>query len=320
MVKKRGKPFRAMLADDIPDEKLEDIVFPMIASPKLDGIRCLIDPIAGGPVSREPKPCRNPFIWNALSSPEFAFLDGEVMSPNGFKDSQAMWGRKKATELEPFNYHVFDDFTYPDDPFTARQARLRNRVASMSEDAYERVKVVPHTVIVSLDDLLKYEKEQLDAGHEGVMLRDPGGVFKFGRATFKTRGLLKLKRFVDAEAVIVRVEEEMENANEATKNVHGLTRRTSHKANKIPKGRAGKFAAKWEHEDFSVSSFTDDEKNSFWALRDKLPGTVFTFKYQMLGSKGGPRHPVFLGIRYDRSAEDVIGAEALSAILKGHGE
>jgi len=140
MVKKRGKPFRAMLADDIPDEKLEDIVFPMIASPKLDGIRCLIDPIAGGPVSREPKPCRNPFIWNALSSPEFAFLDGEVMSPNGFKDSQAMWGRKKATELEPFNYHVFDDFTYD-----VLESTERTMVLPTFEEGFDVVQTIDTT-------------------------------------------------------------------------------------------------------------------------------------------------------------------------------
>ena len=75
-------------------------------------------------------------------------------------------------------------------------------------------------------ELLEYEDLCLTAGYEGVMLRNPTGKYKCGRSTLKEQILLKLKRFLDAEAIVVGFEEKMHNDNVQEKNELGLSKRS----------------------------------------------------------------------------------------------
>jgi hypothetical protein len=59
-----------------------------------------------------------------------------------------------------------------------------------------------------------YEELKLAKGFEGIMLRDPTRRYKHGRSTLKEGGLAAIKRFVDAEAVIVDSYEQQENTND----------------------------------------------------------------------------------------------------------
>ena len=45
--------------------------------------------------------------------------------------------------------------------------------------------------------------KNLNAGYEGLMLRDPNGIYKFGRSSVKENILLKVKEFMDDEAEII---------------------------------------------------------------------------------------------------------------------
>src|SRR5688572_14503491 len=68
--------FKPMLAATIKD--IKELTFPLLASPKLDGIRCVI--LNGKAVTRNLKPIPNDFIRNFLEShPELDGLDGELM-------------------------------------------------------------------------------------------------------------------------------------------------------------------------------------------------------------------------------------------------
>jgi DNA ligase-1 len=167
------------------------------------------------------------------------------------------------------------------------------------------VRVVPHNICACLEDLEKAEAFFLEAGFEGLMYRDPDGIYKHGRSSEREQILLKVKRFKDAEATIVACYEEQENQNESFKNELGRTARSSAKAGKTGKGQLGGFhcvgVAGGEYAgvefDVSSSSITHDLRRAYWAGRDNYLGKLIVYKYFPTGGDTRPRHPVFKGFR-----------------------
>ena len=80
------------------------------------------------------------------------------------------------------------------------------------------------------------EKEQSKGG-EGLILRNPDGMYKYGRSTPKEQLSIKLKFFEQDEFEVVGFEERYTNTNEATTNELGYTSRSSHKSNLLPTDR-----------------------------------------------------------------------------------
>jgi DNA ligase-1 len=159
--------------------------------------------------------------------------------------------------------------------------------------------------------LEEYLEHHLPAGAEGAVTRDPRGLYKFGRATEKQQWMLKVKPFVDAEAVVVAVEELMHNENEPETNQLGRTRRSSHKEGKVGGGKLGALRvvalSHWDQDLNHISDsaprfrigtgFTDADRKLLWAQRDELFGRIVKYKSMKVGAKDAPRHPVFLGFR-----------------------
>ena len=173
---------------------------------------------------------------------------------------------------------------------------------------HPNVAVVPTHTITDHDELDAYEAQQLADGFEGVMLRDPVGPYKCGRATENQGWLLKLKRFVDSEARIIDFEEQMHNDNEAETNELGLTKRSSAQDGKVPAGTLGKFVveevgkAPWT-EPFRVGTgegLTQELRLKIWKNRSLFKGRIIKYKYQPHGVKDAPRIPIFLGFRDPR--------------------
>ena len=109
--------------------------------------------------------------------------------------------------------------------------------------------------------------------------------------------LLKLKRFEDAEAVVIGFEERMHNGNEATVSELGRTKRSSHKANKSGRGDLGALVCRTpEGIEFNIGTgFTDSDRQRIWDSRDQFLGRNAKYKFFPVGVKEAPRHPVFLG-------------------------
>jgi hypothetical protein len=135
-----------------------------------------------------------------------------------------------------------------------------------------------------------------------LILRDHNEKYKMGRSTASEQGMLKLKRFLDAEAEVIGFQERMHNGNEATTNELGRTSRSSHKSGKSGRGDLGALIVRTpEGIEFGIGSgFDDNTRQSIWANQDDYLGRLVKYKYFPLGSKDAPRHPVFLGWR-DRS-------------------
>ena len=289
--------FKTMLAGKV--QSVEELRFPVLASPKLDGVRNHI--IEGVAVSRNLLPFRNPGVQKRFGKMKLNGLDGELMvgdptNPEAFRQTGLL--NSLGGDCTKVKLFVFDDFTRPNDPFYKRLETAHRRISNYKLDFVP----VVHKLIHGADDLLEYEAECLDLGYEGVMVRDPEGRYKFGRSTIREGWLLKLKQFEDSEAVIDDAEERMHNANEKTLVRNGKMVRNTRKEGKVGTGVLGAVSVRDIHTgvDFSVGSgFDDQERRELWALHQagKLVGTVIKYQYFPTGSKDKPRFPTFKGFR-----------------------
>lgn len=293
-----SKQFKPMLAAEADLDKLR---FPLIASPKLDGVRALVKD--GVVLSRSLKPIPNKHVQKLFGRPELEGLDGELIvgSPTDPQCFQNTSGAVRRESGEPdVTFFVFDSFLLPDKPYTARRGDVKR--------AYYSIRL-PRVVLLhswSVPDSLTLdmiEEEYLEDGYEGTILRDPSSPYKFGRSTAKEGYLLKLKRFKDSEARILAVEELMHNGNEAKTNELGRTERSSHKANLVPAGTMGKLHVEDIHtgQRFYIGTgFTQAQRDEFWMWWGgcgECGPRIVKYKFFPVGVKELPRHPVYLGLR-----------------------
>lgn len=279
------KPLLAAPAD------VDALRYPLMASPKIDGIRCLL--MDGGVCSRTLKLIPNLHIRSMLASAPVGY-DGELLTyTGGVRDEfNTVQSKVMRRDGEPeFKLLVFDNFNATMG-FAFRHAHIHNT------NFIERVE---HVVIDDLDELDAYEADCVDRlGWEGIMLRDPNGKYKRGRSTVREQILLKVKRFTDDEATITGTVEQMENTNEAKTNVFGRTERSSAKAGMVGKDTLGALQCIWNGIEFDIGTgFNQDQRDKLWSKRLSLVGQKVTFKFQGVGSLGAPRFPVFLHIRHD---------------------
>jgi DNA ligase-1 len=251
----------------------------------------------GEPKSRSLKRIPNRHITTCLSDKRLANLDGELMT-GGAGEPFDTGPIMREHGIPDFTYYVFDDFTNPLSPYTRRIRAYRQRVAELADEMPWLV-AVQTTVIESANDLSLYVERCLADGLEGAIVRLPIGPYKFGRATFKEQFMNKIKPMEDAEGVIIGFEEEMANTNQRVTNELGRSKRSSHKAGKVPKGTLGKLVLRTEEfGDVKVAGFTDAKAKEIWDNRPAFLGLLATYRFQRIGMKDKPRIAVFKGIRH----------------------
>lgn len=273
----------------------KNLTYPLLLSPKLDGIRCLI--IDGVAVSRSLKPIPNKHVQKLFGRPELNGLDGElIVGPAGGHDVfQRTSSGVMSIDGEPeVNFWIFDDFT-ESGAFHRRLHTAHRRIKKQKfcED-------VPHHIITTEQDLLSMEEDYLELGYEGVMLRHPDGQYKHGRSTAKEAWLLKLKRFTDSEAKVIGFTELRTNTNEAKKNALGHLERSSKKDGMKNAQTLGSLVVKdiKSGVEFEIGTgFTQAQRQELWDNGDNLIGRLVKYKSQPVGVKEKPRFPVFLGFR-----------------------
>ncbi len=280
-----------------------DLRFPVLASPKLDGIRCLVPEQEA--VSRTLKPIPNRWIHSQLSHRRYRGLDGELIV--GPPTAPDVYTRTTSAVMSVDGqpdaaFYIFDDCTRPEWAFTLRLAAAGRRVDAASGQALPLV-LVPHVMITSLDDLHAYEASILAGGYEGIMVRDPNRPYKYGRSTLREGGLIKLKRFEDGDAIIEGVIELQHNLNPQTRNELGDLVRSSAKVGKIPGQMLGALVVRdcVTGVAFEIGTgFTALQRQTLWRTRAQLCGKIVKYKSQPYGVKDRPRLPVFLGFRDPR--------------------
>lgn len=298
--------FRPMLAatlDDTP-KSWERLRYPLICSPKVDGIRTYCHPELG-PVSRTLKPIPNAYARSILAQPKFAGFDGEIcVGPITALDvfNKTMSGIMSYDGTPDFTYHVFDYYvpgTYL--PYFTRLQTAMARVGRILADD----PIAPISLLASYPDVKsKAEVERLEElcladGFEGLMLRRSDGIYKSGRSTLTEGHLIKLKRFEDDEATVTGFEPLERNTNEPSRDALGLQKRSSHKEGKVIDSLLGNLIC--EHRTFGEfrigSGFDVDLRTRIWNHQAEYLGKAVTFKFQRVGVVDKPRFPIFKGFR-----------------------
>lgn len=289
---------RPMLASPA---NLATLRYPLLASPKLDGLRGFVED--GVLLSRTRKVLPNRFVQEILGDTALNGLDGEVVvGPANAKDvyRRTSSGIMSHDGSPNFSFFIFDLYTTPALPYQARLRLLTDRCSKLPSHLRNQLVVLPQQAVHDEGQLLSFEEATLDQGYEGLILRDPLAPYKYGRATEKEGYLLKFKRFEDAEAEVIGFEEEMHNGNVAETNELGRTKRATSKDGLIAKGTLGALVVKdlASHVEFRIGTgFDAAQRIRYWHSRHELLGKYAKYKHFPIGAKDAPRHPVFLGFR-----------------------
>lgn len=292
---------RPLLAAKTTDEDLKRLKYPMLLSPKIDGVRALVR--NGQLVSRTMKPIPNLHTQALFGRDELEGLDGELVVGNPWDSNlmqNTMSGVMSRGGIPHVSFHVFDKWN----EYTSYGDRFRRVIALSSIYSDLGIDFVLQLSVSSYEEVLKYEAMYLEQGYEGVMLRRYDTKYKQNRSTLREGILLKVKRFEDAEATVIGYEPLYRNLNEAQEDERGYTKRSSHQANKEPDALLGCLLVRCQKTgvEFGIGSgFTEAQRRAAWAERNSLVGRVVTYKtFKVTGVKDKPRFPIFKSFRDPR--------------------
>ena len=272
---------KPMLAGKVKFDKIDVLAYPLLASPKYDGVRMLIYG-NGEPKTRTGKRIANKSIHHLLANSGLKNVDGELMSPNlSFTD---LSGLIRTIDQAKFNigYFIFDWMGDPDMAFFGRADYLKKNIKPQrlsKNKANIWIYIVPHTEVRSPDELLLFFEQQVEEGQEGIMLRSPFGAYKQGRSTLAQQYLLKLKPALSETATITGYQKLINKIGDEVEELGALLVRNE----------------KWGS--FKIGTgFNRDQRINFWKSRRAIIGRKVKFTYAHVGNKNSPRFPSFKGI------------------------
>jgi DNA ligase-1 len=296
MITDRFPGFKPLLSAKLDWSKLK---YPVLTSPKFDGIRALC--WQGQLYSRTLKKLPNRYIQYIAR--DFASgLDGEIIVGNPY-DTNCMQNTSSGVmsfDGKPnFTYYVFDAWGNPEASFKDRLKRVEDWCEKAGN---EFIKVVPHTWCYDEDQVKEQINKWVNAGYEGLMLRNPLAIYKYGRST-ANEGILLKHKIVETEwAKVIGFEELMHNENEAEIDHLGHQKRGHSKFNKVESGMLGALiveSPKWS-DTFNIGSgFDQFMRVVIWVNQDQYLGRTVEFAYQPHGTMDRPRTPIFKSFRED---------------------
>lgn len=238
-------------------------------SEKLDGVRAYWDGTKF--LSRQGNVYKAP-AWFTADLPAHQ-LDGELWMGRGKFQQTLSIVRSSAAgpEWEQIQYVTFD-MPHLTTPFEDRQAAMASAWGYYSM-LPQRLAMTRHwlrleqTKCMSTTHMLAELQRLVDLGGEGLMLREPGSLYEIGRSTT----LLKVKRFHDAEAIVV-----------------GYT-----KGKGKNKGKVGSLEMRMPNgKQFDLNAKTEE-------LRRNPPpvGATVTYRYTELTDGGIPKCTSYVAVR-----------------------
>ncbi|GFS15978.1 DNA ligase [Elysia marginata] len=274
-VEKNTKPKKASISSHINvnlllahkyDEKTTDPRGWWI-SEKLDGVRafwngrCFYSRLGNAFYAPE---------WFTKDLPKDIHLDGELFGGRGqFQSTVSIVKTAESPKWKDIKYYVFDSPHMGKETFEKRM----NVIKEYFEEHEPKYAVfVEQTKCKSKEHLDQKLTRVLNIGGEGLMIRKPKSVYEPTRS----KTLLKIKKFYDAEAIVI--------GHERGKGVN--------------QHRCGALRCRMAcGKEFSVGSgMTDKNRNN----PPKI-GSIITYKFQELSNSGSPRFPTFVGIRLDKT-------------------
>jgi DNA ligase-1 len=188
------------------------------------------------------------------------WLDGEVIG-NSFQELMRQARRKDNAKADDSVFNIFD--IIPDDDWSRGywNAQLHKRVAILEKlrpviDNMPNVELLPH-IMVDLDtgegrdQLMRYAKDNVNAGFEGIMIKDINSPYECKRNTF----WMKWKPTITVDLKVVALEE-------------GTGRN---------KGRLGALVCEGTDDGKFIqvnvgSGYSDEDRDSYWSNSDAVIG------------------------------------------------
>lgn len=302
------------------DAILDQVKFPCIVQPKIDGVRALN--LNGTLTGRSLKQFDGFGVTDYFSRPEFTGLDGEMTLGNKPNCGErlcslttgAMGRFKDVTEMPDLHWWVFDliDENTRSKTYLRRYEMLSAYLENLR--SADRIHLVPMFEVVGPNELNRFIAEFFDQGYEGTIIRNPNAPYKPGRATQKGQELWRVKPWADAEILVTGVSEGEINTNEAKKNALGRTERSSAKAGMVANGQIGSIQGVMLadfHDPFTgkllfpkgleitvgSGEMTVNEAEYYFKNQKEIVGHVVKFKHMTHGVKDKPRFPTYMSHR-----------------------
>lgn len=287
------KVFKVALAEEYIAEAIK---FPLLVSPKYDGLRCIVI-ISGDTVqflSRDgnsfPALDVHAQRWLDLKAGDMVY-DTEVVDGSFFT---SLGVKKKKGKAENAVFHTFDVLTLEE--FTsrltittqkARLSSLRGILDSATPDFH--IQYAPHAFCANNEVVMGLYDEYRRLGLEGAIVKDPEAPYQFRRSKAWT----KLKDEKTFDLPLLDVEE-------------GQGRLV---------GSMGRLTVKInERRDGVGTGFSDDERDFFWKNRFVIRTAaaqgepwIVEIACHELTPDGSMRHSRFKKIRIDKSVADGQG-------------
>lgn len=271
-------------------DKSTDVLYPIWAEPKYDGIRCsaVFDPsenVDGTSLklfSRTGKEFDNfPNIHQAIFGHQaFAglMLDGEVFGDT-FDAATTVAHTKSGKDDSALTYRVWDCMRV--DEFTQqsceRQLVERQKMLSGAiQGCDSRIQQAPGCLIQSEEHMLQVFHALREQGYEGLVLKPLDGLYSYKRS----KDWVKVKAAETTEGTIIEV----------------LPGTGKHKS-----VMGAVMVSVDGMKDTKVGSgFSDADRKQMWKDRKKLVGKVLEFKHMGVTPHSSFRHPVMLRLRPDK--------------------
>jgi len=269
--------FLPMLAH--PFDKVKKIEYPVAIQPKLNGVRCLAH-WEGSSIrlmSRGGKEYDIPHLKREIATflPTDLVLDGEIyLHGTTFQQVTRLVKKYREGQTDKLQLWVYDLFEVDktDMPWEKRSELLVETLRGRAADHIIRVE---DQLVQSEREVLVAQGRYVESGYEGGIVRLLDGVYELGH---RSRALLKVKNFQDAEYLIVGYENGVGKFEDC---VIWICR--------TPDGREFKVVPKG----------TLAEKRQWLAEAKAHVGEYLTVKYFELTEDGIPQFPVGLGLRAD---------------------
>jgi DNA ligase-1 len=290
---------KPMLAKAVDWSKVS---FPLYGSVKLDGVRCVIKD--GLALSRKLIPIPNLHVQTILGHAALNGLDGEItVGPaNDPNVMQTTMSAVMSVEGTPdFTFWVFDFWTAPDMPWSERCQLMQRAEKDGTFADQSFVMLLKQTLLMNDAEYRAFKQTALAQGYEGIMLRRPNGLYKYGRSTEREGHLLKDKDFVDGEAQVIGFNELMHNANELGTDNTGHAKRSTNSEGLLPMNTLGSLRVRDVKSgvEFNVGTgFVQAERLHIWTNQALYLNKFIVYKhFEQAGVKEAPRFPVYKGFR-----------------------
>ena len=248
--------------------------------------------------SRSMKPIRNNHVQKLFGKPEYNGFDGELVVGDIYaKDvfQKTTSGVMSKDGCPDVTFYVFDIFTNNTETYKERLYTLNDKLVLVQ---YHNIVATQQLYIQTKEELLELLNKEKVKGGEGLIGRNPKGVYKYGRSTPKEQLSIKFKFFEQYEFEVVGFTERMHNTNEQKRDELGYAERSSAKDGMFPMNTLGSLVLKYGDDTFNVGTgFTDALRDEIWFNQEKYLGKLASIRYMSVGMDKLPRVPSFIWFR-----------------------